>query len=131
MKHFIPYWGILLTAMAAFLLGVVAADVDQNQPGKASIVVGKIKSDAIDGSGGTADDIADWLAKALANNGKLMLPAKGSIKSGDPKENDLVVRGTVTKFETDAGSGGGFGGLRLAATMHSWIADSPTKKPRR
>jgi len=108
--------GILLLALTAFLLGgVVVADAVDNQSGKASIVVGKVKSDASDCSGGTADGIADMLAKALANSGKFMLPEKGSIKSGDPKGNDLVIQGSVTKFDTDAGSSGGFGGLKKAA----------------
>jgi len=116
MRHSVLSRNVLWMALTAFLLsGVVVADTGDSAPRKASIVVGKIKSEASDCTGGTADGIADLLATALGNNGKFMLPEKASIKSGDPKGNDLVVQGSVTKFDTDAGSSGGFGGLKKKA----------------
>ncbi len=112
MRHSYLFSGILLVAMAALLLsGIVVAEAGKDRGKKASIVVGKFKSEASDCSGGTADGIADLLAKALGSTDTFQLPRKASIKSGDPKGNDLVVRGSVTEFETDAGGEGGFGGL--------------------
>lgn len=106
--------GTAFLLLALFLsLPTVALSGDTNQ---ASLVVGKIKSKANKCTGGTADAIGDLLAASLSQSGKFLLASDKSIKSAKPDGSDIVIRGTVTEFDADAGSdGGGWSGLKKKA----------------
>ncbi|MFH1688071.1 MAG: CsgG/HfaB family protein [bacterium] len=110
MRRLLTYVTVLTVVLATF--GAASA-VDTDVTNKATIVVGKITSKASHCSGGSADGIGDMLAASLAKTGQFILESDKSIKSAKPKTSDLMILGTVTEFETDAGAeSGGWSGLK-------------------
>lgn len=133
---------ILLTVLFSFLLQTPATvDAQEKatyQGNKARITVGKIKSKAAKCSWDLAEAIGEMISTALANNDRFIVlasqeevaeladeidlaqsgyveegrgPAKGLMEGAD-----LLITGSVTAFEPNAGgSGGGLGGFKKKA----------------
>ncbi len=139
MRHSVLATRVLLFALAVFLLsGVVAAGVEENltyQGNKARITVGKIKPKASKCSSEIAAAIGEMLSTSLTNTGKFIVLASqeevaelaeeidfaqsGYVEAGKGPEKglmegaDLLITGSVTAFEPDAGGKGGIlGGFK-------------------
>ncbi len=132
---------LCLTAMVMFLSVFAAAQIKENvtyQGNKARITVGTIKAKASECSGDMAAAIGEMLSTALAQSGKFVVLASqeevgeladeielgqsGNVEEGRGPEQglmegaDILVTGSVTSFEPDAGGGGGgLGGLKKKA----------------
>jgi len=129
---------VLLTL---FFVSISVADSGDNvtyQGNKARIAVGKIKTKASKCPWDLAESIGEMISTSLANNDKFIVLASqeevgelvdeidlgqsGYVEEGRGSEKglmegaDLLITGSVTAFEPDAGgSGGGLGGLKKKA----------------
>jgi len=142
MRNLFSLRSVLFTAvLAVFSLCSVTAVAQESvtyQGNKARITVGKIKSKAAKCPWDLAEAIGEMISTSLANNDKFIVLASqeevaelaeeidlaqsGYVEEGRGPEKglmegaDILVTGSVTAFEPDAGgSGGGLGGLKKQA----------------
>ena len=89
------------------------------QGDKARIAVTEITSKTGDCSGGEASAIGDMLSTSLVNTQKFVVMTD----AGAVGETGVLVTSTVTKFEPEAGGGGGLGGLRRRALSEAGVEE--------
>jgi len=132
---------LLMTVVLALSVCLAFADAGDKvtyQGNKARIAVGKIKTKASKCPWDLAESIGEMISTSLANNDKFIVLASqeeveelideidlgqsGYVEEGRGPEKglmegaDLLITGSVTAFEPDAGgSGGGLGGLKKKA----------------
>jgi OOP family OmpA-OmpF porin len=128
----------VILALSVCLAFAEAGDEVTYQGNKARIAVGKIKTKASKCPWDLAESIGEMISTSLANNDKFIVLASqeeveelideidlgqsGYVEEGRGPEKglmegaDLLITGSVTAFEPDAGgSGGGLGGLKKKA----------------
>lgn len=104
----------LIWAVTSLVFGadIARADTDDKQGDKARITVGAIESKDDNCSSSVAAALGEMLSAALANTNRFIL----YVGEGATSESaEILVTGAVTKFETDAGGGGGWGGIKKKA----------------
>lgn len=129
---------VILTLFSVGVTVVEAGDDVTYQGNKARITVGKIKTKASKCPWDLAESIGEMISTSLANNDKFIVLASqeevdelideidlgqsGYVEEGRGPEKglmegaDLLITGSVTAFEPDAGgSGGGLGGFKKKA----------------
>ncbi len=121
-----PRWRIITVAAIALIMVAAAAAAyaeDKFEGDKARTAVGEFRSKTGDCSGDEAAAIGEMLAEALKTTGKfVVLDGEEELAGGS----GVLVRGTVKKFEAEAG-GGGLGGLRKKALGKVGIDEKSAK----
>ncbi|MCK5620053.1 MAG: OmpA family protein [Candidatus Krumholzibacteria bacterium] len=104
----------LIWAVTSFGIGtdIACANTEDKQGDKARITVGTIESKADNCSSSMAAAFGEMLSVALANTDRFILFVDEGAAAGGA---EILVTGAVTKFETDAGGGGGWGGIKKKA----------------
>jgi outer membrane protein OmpA-like peptidoglycan-associated protein len=97
-------------AVTSFVFGddIARANTEDKQGDKARITVGAIESKNDNCSSSVAAAFGEMLSVALVNTDRFIL----YVGEGNA---EIRVTGAVTKFETDAGGGGGWGGIKKKA----------------